>query len=137
MFSDDEALAPALGLVAARTLGLASITPATASAQAKLERVMPQALQQRLRAVDTTVRLDLRPRDRREDGASAVSAPGLPHAAGRGQPPRLRLPWPGGDRWPLVHRGPLPSAPRHAQLPPGPRARRDAAAGQLRPACRL
>ncbi|OGT58248.1 MAG: transcriptional regulator [Gammaproteobacteria bacterium RIFCSPHIGHO2_12_FULL_63_22] len=59
MFSDDEALALALGLLAARGLGLADAAPAVTSAQAKLERVMPKALQRRLRAVDETIALEL------------------------------------------------------------------------------
>lgn len=59
MFTDDEALALALGLLAARNLGLADAAPAVASAQAKLERVMPTNLKRRVRAVDETVALDL------------------------------------------------------------------------------
>jgi predicted DNA-binding transcriptional regulator YafY len=59
MFGDDEALALSLGLLAARSLGLADAAPAVASAQAKLERVMPQPLQRRVRAVAETVTLDL------------------------------------------------------------------------------
>jgi predicted DNA-binding transcriptional regulator YafY len=59
MFTDDEALALAVGLLAARKLGLAQSAPAVASAQAKLERIMPSALQSRVRAVSDTVRLDL------------------------------------------------------------------------------
>lgn len=59
MFGDDEALALSLGLLAARRLGLADAAPAVASAQAKLERVMPAALQRRVRAVAETVTLDL------------------------------------------------------------------------------
>ena len=39
MFTDDEALALSVGLLAARGLGLAEAAPAVASAQAKLERV--------------------------------------------------------------------------------------------------
>ena len=60
MFTDDEALALSLGLLAARGLGLAEAAPAVASAQAKLERIMPAGLQQRVRAIDETVRLDLK-----------------------------------------------------------------------------
>jgi predicted DNA-binding transcriptional regulator YafY len=60
MFSDDEALAISIGLMAARGLGLADAAPAVASAQAKLERVMPPTLKKRVRAVDETVTLDLR-----------------------------------------------------------------------------
>ncbi|QGZ37868.1 transcriptional regulator [Pseudoduganella flava] len=59
MFTDDEALALAVGLLAARSLGLADSTPAVASAQAKLERIMPDGLRRRVGAVDASVRLDL------------------------------------------------------------------------------
>jgi predicted DNA-binding transcriptional regulator YafY len=59
MFNEDEALALSVGLLAARSLGLAEGASAVASAQAKLERVMPSKLKQRLRAVDETVTLDL------------------------------------------------------------------------------
>ncbi|MGE5625218.1 MAG: helix-turn-helix transcriptional regulator [Bacillota bacterium] len=59
MFTDDEALALSVGLLAARSLGLAEADSAVASAQAKLERVMPVKLKNRVRAVDETVTLDL------------------------------------------------------------------------------
>ena len=59
MFNEDEALALSVGLLAARSLGLAEGASAVSSAQAKLERVMPAKLKQRLRAVDETVTLDL------------------------------------------------------------------------------
>ncbi|MET0555020.1 MAG: YafY family protein [Vicinamibacteria bacterium] len=59
MFTDDEALALSVGLVAARGLGLAAAVTAASSAQAKLERVMPDALKRRARAVDETVTLEL------------------------------------------------------------------------------
>ncbi len=59
MFTNDEALALSLGLLAARALGLADATPAIASAQAKLEQVMPASLRRRVRAIDETVALDL------------------------------------------------------------------------------
>lgn len=59
MFTDDEALALALGLLAARGLGLSEAAPAVASAQAKLERVMPAPLMRRLRAVNETIALEL------------------------------------------------------------------------------
>jgi predicted DNA-binding transcriptional regulator YafY len=58
MFSNDEALALTLGLLMARGLGLAESAPAIASAQAKLERVMPAALRAQARAVDETVKVD-------------------------------------------------------------------------------
>jgi predicted DNA-binding transcriptional regulator YafY len=58
MFTNDEALALSLGLVAARGLGLEDGTQAVSSARAKLERVMPEKLLARIRAVDSTVSLD-------------------------------------------------------------------------------
>ena len=58
VFTDDEALALSVGLLAARGLGLAHAAPAVASAQAKLERVMPAKLKRRVRAVDETVTLE-------------------------------------------------------------------------------
>jgi predicted DNA-binding transcriptional regulator YafY len=59
MFSPDEALAVALGLSAARALGVAGVGAAALSAQAKLQRVLPAPLQRRLREVDEAVQLDL------------------------------------------------------------------------------
>jgi|SRR5688572_22969713 predicted DNA-binding transcriptional regulator YafY len=59
IFSDDEALALAVGLMAARGLGLAETLPAVAAARSKLERVFPHKLKQRLTAVDGSVALEL------------------------------------------------------------------------------
>lgn len=59
IFSDEEALALAVGLMAARGLGLAQTMPAVASARAKLDRVFPAKLKTRLRAVDESVALEL------------------------------------------------------------------------------
>src|SRR6476469_1942186 len=60
MCTEDETLALSLGLLAARGLGLAEAAPAVASAQAKLERIMPDRLRHRVRAVDETVKLEAR-----------------------------------------------------------------------------
>ena len=57
MFTEDEALALSLGLLAARGLGLAEAAPAVTSAQAKLERIMPDPIRQRVRAIGETVSL--------------------------------------------------------------------------------
>jgi predicted DNA-binding transcriptional regulator YafY len=59
IFNDDEALALSVGLLAARHLGLADAAPAVESAQAKLERVMPDALKRRVGAINDSVALDL------------------------------------------------------------------------------
>lgn len=71
MFTDEEALALSVGLLAARGLGLAGAAPGVVSAQAKLERVMPAELRRRVRAADETVALDL---PRRASSASADGA---------------------------------------------------------------
>src|ERR671916_317712 len=55
MFTDEEALGLALGLLAARTLGLVGAAPAAEGALAKLERVMPEALRGRVRNLEETV----------------------------------------------------------------------------------
>ncbi|MES2257199.1 MAG: YafY family protein [Pseudomonadota bacterium] len=73
MFTDDEALALALGLLAARSLGLAEAAPAVAAAQAKLERIMPAGLKQRVGAIDETVRLDLARATAPQDNSSLVA----------------------------------------------------------------
>ena len=59
MFSDEETLAIALGLLTARQLGLSAYAPAIAGVEAKLERVMPQKLKLRVRAVRETTRVIL------------------------------------------------------------------------------
>jgi len=59
MFSNDETLALSVGLRVARDLGLSDMTPAVASAQAKLDRVMPKALRRKIGNLDAVVSLDL------------------------------------------------------------------------------
>jgi predicted DNA-binding transcriptional regulator YafY len=59
MFTDEEVMAVSLGLLASRQLGLAEAAPAIESVQAKLERVMPDDLKRRARAVGQTTRLML------------------------------------------------------------------------------
>ncbi|MGB4247916.1 MAG: YafY family protein [Pseudohongiellaceae bacterium] len=59
MFTNEETLAIALGLLAAHSLGLAEAAPAIESVQAKLERVMPGRLRQQIRALSETTVLDL------------------------------------------------------------------------------
>lgn len=55
MFTDEEALGLALGLLAVRGLGLSGVAPAIEGALAKLERVMPEALRERVRMLEETV----------------------------------------------------------------------------------
>lgn len=73
MFTDDEVLAISLGLLAARQLGLAQATPATDSAETKLQRVMPDALKRRLRGVMATTKLLLPPPDHLHDERALIT----------------------------------------------------------------
>ena len=73
MFTDDEALAVSVGLLASRGLGLAEAATAVASAQAKLERVMPANLKRRVRAVDETVTLDFSRPTAPDDNSALVA----------------------------------------------------------------
>ena len=138
MFTNDEALALSVGLVAARGLGLASAVTAASSAQAKLERVMPDALQRRARAVDETVTLELsRPTAPADNAAlAALTArravarprpPALPPARGRDHRARVRRVRPRVPRRPLVRRRLVPPAARAALVPSRPRRGRAAA----------
>ncbi|WP_407538321.1 YafY family protein [Deinococcus radiomollis] len=61
MFSADEALSLALGLRALQLLGLHALTPAAASASAKLARTLPKALSERVQALQDAVQLDVSP----------------------------------------------------------------------------
>jgi len=55
MFTDDEALALVLGLLVARRLGLTEAAPAVEGALAKIERVLPEALRDRVQALQATL----------------------------------------------------------------------------------
>jgi len=59
MWTEEEALAITLGLRAARHLGISQAAPAIESALAKVERVLPTTLRERVQAVQETVVLDL------------------------------------------------------------------------------
>src|SRR5258706_442399 len=57
MFTDEEAQALSLGLIAARGLGLADAAPAIESVQAKLDRVLPSAPKRMVAALRESVAL--------------------------------------------------------------------------------
>ncbi|MBN8894662.1 MAG: YafY family transcriptional regulator [Rhodanobacter sp.] len=61
MFTNDEAVALSVGMVAARGLGLAEAAPAVESVQAKLARVMPDGVKRHVRAIADTVKVDMLP----------------------------------------------------------------------------
>ena len=71
MLSDDEAVAVVLGLMAADRIGLSAETPAAASAEAKIVRVLPRALADRLAALRASLGFTMRDagRDRELPGA--------------------------------------------------------------------
>lgn len=60
MLSDDEAVAVVLGLIAADRLGLAAAAPATAAAEAKIVRVLPPQLADRLAALRESLGFTMR-----------------------------------------------------------------------------
>jgi predicted DNA-binding transcriptional regulator YafY len=62
MLTDDEAVAVVLGLVAAQRLGIGTQAPATAVALAKIRRVLPAGLADRLDAVQATLGFSANPR---------------------------------------------------------------------------
>lgn len=74
MFSNDEAVALSVGMVAARGLGLAEAAPAAESVQAKLARVMPDSLKRQVRAIAGTVKVDLLPAASTPDSNAALIA---------------------------------------------------------------
>lgn len=59
MFTDDEALALSVGLLAVRGLSASQPSAAAESAQSKLERVLPAKLRARLGAIDQSITLEL------------------------------------------------------------------------------
>lgn len=63
MLTDDEAVAVVLGLLAAELLGLGTEAPATTAALAKITRVLPAGLAQRLAGVQESLGFTLRKRD--------------------------------------------------------------------------
>jgi len=67
MFTNEEAAVLAIGLLAAERLGLSDIAHTVESTRAKLERVMPVELKERVRALTETTLLDM--------NAGGVAAP--------------------------------------------------------------
>lgn len=61
MFTEEEALGLTLGLLAVRRLGLTVAPPAVEGALAKVERVLPESLRERVRAVQDTLSLTFPP----------------------------------------------------------------------------
>ena len=87
MWTEEEAVAVTLGLQAIHQLGLSQTTSIVESALAKVERVLPLALRERVQAVQEAVMLDLGVRERAEPGTFVMS---LSIAAARGKRVRMR-----------------------------------------------
>jgi predicted DNA-binding transcriptional regulator YafY len=92
MFTNDEAMALSVGLIAARQIRGGATPEALASAQAKLARALPEVLRKRVNALDETLALDTR--------VSHASAPPeliatLAEAGGRGQTVLIQYQAPG------------------------------------------
>ncbi|MGX9720014.1 helix-turn-helix transcriptional regulator [Stenotrophomonas acidaminiphila] len=127
VFSNDEALALSVGLLAARGLGLAGAAPASASAQAKLERVMPEALKRQARAIDDSVALDIAGAGT-DGGVDSAALGVLSQAAQSRQRVHLRYRAAGGtserdfDPWGLAWRGGRWYAVGHCHLRGGVRS---------------
>lgn len=80
MFTDEEALALSIGLLAARELGVAEAAPAAESAQAKLERVLPETIRHRLGDVNDTIHIDIANPNRSHGNVALGVLSGAAHA---------------------------------------------------------
>ena len=83
MFTNDEAIALEIGLLAARQLGLAEAVAAIESARDKLEQAMPDDLRQRARALTETITLDLATPPATLPGAIMLTLSGAAYARRR------------------------------------------------------
>lgn len=73
MFTDEEAMIIAMGLLAVRESAVLQAGPALESVQAKLERVLPPPLKHRVRAIRENTRLVLRRGNRPEQRESLLA----------------------------------------------------------------
>jgi predicted DNA-binding transcriptional regulator YafY len=69
MFTDDEATALTLGMLIAQRMGMTTTAPAIEGVLAKVQRVLPDAVRQRVQALQETLVVDLRPADTLVDSA--------------------------------------------------------------------
>lgn len=74
MFTDEEAFALALGMRALRHLSLNALAPASEGAVAKLSRVMPEGVAERLLDVDEALAIDRMPWTVPADAGSVIEA---------------------------------------------------------------
>jgi predicted DNA-binding transcriptional regulator YafY len=76
MFSDSEAVAVVLGLLAGKRLGLSTAAPAVETALAKVQRVLPAALREQTMAVQETLGFTLVPREAQAPATATLLALG-------------------------------------------------------------
>jgi predicted DNA-binding transcriptional regulator YafY len=88
MLTEDEATAVVLGLLAGRRLGMATAATATDSALAKIRRVLPAPVRDRVGAVEATLGLTLVPRAAPTPATATVLT--LAEAAREGRRARIR-----------------------------------------------
>jgi predicted DNA-binding transcriptional regulator YafY len=88
MLTEDEATAVVLGLLAGRRLGMATAATAADSALAKIQRVLPAAVRDRVGAVEATLGLTLTPRAAPTPATATVLT--LAEAARQGRRVRIR-----------------------------------------------
>jgi predicted DNA-binding transcriptional regulator YafY len=125
MLTDDEAVAVVLGLVAAERLGLGTQVPATAAATAKITRILPAALAERLAALRDSLGLTLVPRQEHARPATDLL---LTLAAATRTHRRVGLTYRSGRRPAAGEVEPGPAAvdiepgPAAAKVEPGPAA---------------
>jgi len=94
LFTDDEALAATLGLMAARRFGLAAGAAAVEGALAKLERALPPDVRDRVAAVQRTLTIDAA---RPPDAPATADVLALGAAAHHGRRVRIDYTSAGGD----------------------------------------
>ncbi|GAA2779785.1 helix-turn-helix transcriptional regulator [Crossiella cryophila] len=87
MFTDEEAVAVILGLLAGARLGLATTAPAVDTALAKIQRVLPAQLRERTAAVREALDFTLAPRQAQAPGTGTLLV--LGEATSRRRPVRL------------------------------------------------
>lgn len=80
MFTEDEALALALGLHALNHVGLTALAPAVEGARAKLARTLPHALRERVQVLEEAVQLDAFPWTVQTDGQTLSTLLAAMHA---------------------------------------------------------
>jgi predicted DNA-binding transcriptional regulator YafY len=85
LFTEDEALALTLGLLAVRQLGLVGLEGGEEGALAKLDRVLPEALRERVRAVQGSLSLSLPVPARPEAAPAGATVLTLSAAAQQGR----------------------------------------------------